>query len=168
MTIEIKAILDRKLLSGSSSVYGLYVILLDECHEFAYLRSRADFFYVFDKNESDLGVNERISIIINPLLTKFLVYNQMNSTKKNSTINEQQKQDEEFKPICYWSPKEIQAYLTRIGVNDSSREIFDQKQIDGYLLLACTENELKNYFLMTNRKIRQTLIENVIRMLLFE
>ena len=42
--------------------------------------------------------------------------------------------------------------------------IFSEKKIDGYLLLACTENELKDYFQMDNRKIRQSLIEHVIRM----
>lgn len=165
MEIETKAIVDRKLLSGTSSVYGLYVILLDECHEFAYLRTRADFFYAFDKTESTLSVEECLSIILNPLLSKLLPYNQLTSAKNPSKINEQKQdeKDEEFKPICCWPPKEIQTYLTRIGVYESSREIFAEKEIDGYLLLACTENELRDCFLMTNRKTRQALIENVIR-----
>ncbi len=160
MTIESKAILDRKLLSNTSSIYGLFVILLDECHDFMYLRSRADFFYAFNKTESILNVDERITIILNQLLTKLLPYKQFSSIKNNLIIN-----DEEFKPLCSWSPKDIQSFLTRIGVPESSRELFAEKKIDGYLLLACTENELKDYFEMANRKIRQSLIEHVIRML---
>jgi len=166
MTIESKAIVDRKLLSGTSSIYGLFVILLDECHDYTYLRSRADFFYGFDKTESILNVEERISIILNILLKKLLPYKQFASIENHlTTLNEQQTDEEAFKPICCWTPKDIQAYLTRLGVHESSRTIFAEKKIDGYLLLACTENELKNYFLVTNSKTRQSLIEHVIRMI---
>jgi hypothetical protein len=164
MTIESKAILDRKLLSGTSSIYGLYVILLDECHDFEYLRSRADFFYAFDRTESLLNIEERISIILNPLLTKLLPYKQLVSIKNNLTITEHKTDDGGFKPLCSWTPKEIQNYLTHIGVHESSRNLFAEKKMDGYLLLACTENELKQYFLMDNRKVRQSFIEHVIRM----
>ena len=164
ITIETKAILDRKLLSGTASIYGLFVILLDDCPDFMYLRSRADFFYAFSRTESLLNIEERISIILNELLTRFLPYKQLSSVENHSTINEQRTEDEGFKPICSWTPKEIQSYLTRIGVHETSRDLFAEKHIDGYLLLACTENELKNFFLMNNQKIRQTLIENVIRM----
>jgi hypothetical protein len=158
MAIESKAIVDRKLLSNTSTIYGLFVILLDECHDYANLRSQADFFYAFDQTESMINVDERISIILNQLLAKLLPYKQFPSLKNNLTINEQ-----EFNPLCSWTPKDIQSLLTRIGVPESSRELFAEKEIDGYLLLACTENELKDYFHMNNRKIRQTLIEHVIR-----
>jgi hypothetical protein len=164
MTIEIKAIVDRKLLSGTSSIYGLFVILLDECPDFTYLRSRADYFYAFDRTESILNIEERISIILNGLLAKLLPYKQFASIENHSTINEHKTDEEGFKPICSWTSKDIQTYLTRIGVPELSRNIFADKQIDGYLLLACTENELKNDFLITNNKIRQSLIEHVIRM----
>jgi hypothetical protein len=164
MTIESKAIVDRKLLSGPSSVYGLFVILFDECPDFVYLRSRADYFYAFDKTQSTLNIEERISIILNDLLTRLLPYKKFSCIKNHLTINEQKKDEREFKPLCSWSAKDIQSYLTRIGVQEPSRDLFAEKQIDGYLLLSCTENELKDYFLMINRKIRQSLIEHVIRM----
>lgn len=164
MAIETKAIVDRKLLSRTSSIYSLFVILLDDCHDYAYLRSHADFFYLFDRTESILTIEERISIILNELLSKLLPYKQFSFIKNNSTINEQKIDEETFKPLCSWSVKEIQTYLTRIGVQETSRDIFAAKQIDGYLLLSCTENELKDYFQMNNKKIRQALIEHVIRM----
>ena len=163
MIIESKAIVDRKVLSGTSSMYSLFVILLDECHDFAYLRSRADFFHAFNRTESMFEVEQRISMIFKQLLSKLLPYKQFSSIQNNPTINEQKADVEEFKPLCSWTAKEIQGFLTRIGVPETSRDIFIDKQIDGYLLLACTENELKGYFLMNNRKIRQTLIEHVIR-----
>ena len=117
-----KRLLDRKLLSGTSSIYGLFVILLDECHDFTYLRSRADFFYAFNKTESILNVEERISIILNELLTKLLPYKQFSSIKNNLIINEQKIDEENLNLLCSWSPKDIQSYLTRIGVHESSRE----------------------------------------------
>jgi hypothetical protein len=163
MTIESKAIVDRKILSGTSSAYGLFVILLDECHDFTYLRARSDFFYAFNRTESMLNIEERISIILNELLIKILPYKKFSSIKNNLTINEQKIDEEGFKPLCSWSAKDILSYLTRIGVHESTRDIFAEKKIDGYLLLSCTENELKDYFLMDNHKIRQLLIENVIR-----
>jgi hypothetical protein len=164
MTIESKAIVDRKILSGTSSIYGLFVILLDECHNFTYLRARADFFYAFNRRESMLDVDERISIILNKLLIKLLPYKQYSSIKNNLTINEQKTEEEGFRPLCSWTTEEIQSYLTRIGVHESSRNLFAEKQINGYLLLACTESELKEYFFMINKKIRQSLIERVISM----
>jgi hypothetical protein len=167
MTIESKAIVDRKLLSGTSSVYGLFVILLDECHDFTYLQTRADYYYAFDRTESLLNVEERITIILNQLLTKLLPYKQFHTIKNNLIINENRIDEGSVKPLCSWSPKDIQSLLTRTGVHESSRELFAEKQIDGYLLLACTENELKDYFLVKNRKIRQTLIEHVIRIFKF-
>jgi len=164
MTIESKAIVDRKILSGTPSIYGLFVILLDECHDFTYLRARADFFYAFDRTESMLTIEERISIILNELLIRLLPYKKFSSIKNNLTINEQKIDEEGFKPLCSWPAKDILSYLTRIGIHESSLEIFSREKIDGYLLLSCTENELKDYFLMNNRKTRQVLIENVIRM----
>lgn len=163
MTIETKAVLDRKLFSGTPSTYGLFVILLDESEEFLYLQSRADFFYAFNRTESILTIEERISIILNPLLSKLLPYKQFSVMENRSNSIEQKIDEGKFKPICSWTSKEIQAYLTRIGVQETSREIFAEKQIDGYLLLACTENELLGYFRMDNQKIRQSLIEHVIR-----
>lgn len=163
MTIEAKAVLDRKLFSNTSTMYGLFVILLDECQEFSYLQSRADFFYAFNRTESIMTVEERISIILTPLLSKLLPYKRFASMKTPTNTDEEKIDEGKFKPICSWTPKEIQMYLTRIGVNEASREIFAAKQIDGYLLLACTENELRDYFMMNNQKIRQALIENVIR-----
>ena len=160
MIIESKAIVDRKLLSETSSMYGLFVILLDECHDFVHLRSRADFFHAFNRTESMFEVEQRISMIFKQLLSKLLPYKQFYSIQNNPTIN---KEVEDFKPLCSWTAKEIQAFLTRIAVPEISQEIFIDKQIDGYLLLACTENELKDHFLMNNRKIRQALIEHVIR-----
>ena len=97
MTIESKAVVDRKLLSSASSIYGLFVILLDDCPHFAYLRSRADFFYAFNKSESLLNIEERIAIILNPLLTNLLPYKQFSSIKYNLTINEHKIDEEEFK-----------------------------------------------------------------------
>lgn len=163
MTIEAKAVLDRKLFSSTSSMYGLFVILLDECQEFSYLQSRADFFYGFSRTESIMTVEERISIILNQLISKLLPFKRFASIEKPPNTDEQKGHEEKFKPICSWTTKEIQTYLTRIGVNETSREIFAAKQIDGYLLLACTENELRDHFLMNNQKIRQALIEHVIR-----
>ena len=163
MTIESKAVLDRKLFSGTPSMYGLFVILLDECEDFAYLQSRADFFYAFNRTESILTIEERISIILDPLLAKLAPYKQFAAIENRSSSIEQKVDEGKFKPICSWTSKEIQGYLTRIGVQETSREIFAEKQIDGYLLLACTENELLGYFRMDNQKIRQSLIEHVIR-----
>ncbi|CAF4976907.1 unnamed protein product, partial [Rotaria magnacalcarata] len=97
---------------------------------------------------------ERVSMILKELLTKLIPYKQFSSIQNNATITE----------LCSWTAKDIQSFITRVGVQQSSRDIFVEKQIDGYLLLACTENELKDYFQMNNRKIRQILIENVIRM----
>ncbi|CAF3151951.1 unnamed protein product [Rotaria socialis] len=162
MTIESKAIADRKLLSGTSAVYGLFVILLDECHDFQYLRSRADFFYAFNKTDSISEVGERVSMILKELLTKLIPYKQFCSIQNNATMHEH-KINEEPKQLCSWTAKDIQSFITRVGVQQSSRDIFAEKQIDGYLLLACTENELKDYFQMNNRKVRQMLIENVIQ-----
>ena len=163
MTIESKAIMDRKLLSGTSSIYGLFVIFLDECPDFNYIRSRADFCYAFNKSESMLTVEERVSIILKPLLVKLLPFKEIHTIRTLSDTHEQKVDGEKFRPICSWTSKDIQAFLTRVGVQESCRELFSQRQIDGYLLLACTENELKDYFSMNNRKIRQILIEHVIR-----
>ncbi|CAF2670861.1 unnamed protein product [Rotaria sp. Silwood2] len=163
MTIESKAIFDRKLLSGTTTVYGLFVILLDECHDFTYLRSRAEFFHAFNKTESILEVEERISMISKQLIIKLLLYKQFSSLQNNLTIYEHKIDEEESKQLCSWTSKDIQSFLTRIGVQQSSRDLFTEKQIDGYLLLACTENELKDYFQMNNRKVRQILIEHVIQ-----
>lgn len=164
MTIESKAILDRKILSGTSSVYGLFVILLDECHDFMYLRSKADFFHAFNKTESLLEVEERVSMVVKQLLPKLIPFKQFSCIQNNTTNLESKVNQEDFNHLCSWTTKDIQAFLTRIGAPQSSRDSFAEKQINGYLLLACTENELKDYFQMNNRKIRQTLIEQVIRM----
>ncbi|CAF1397803.1 unnamed protein product [Adineta ricciae] len=71
--------------------------------------------------------------------------------------------DEQFKPLCTWTPEDIQSFLRRCGVQQSSRNVFLEKQIDGYLFLSCTENELKEYFLMNDAHIRHDLIERVIQ-----
>lgn len=164
MTIESKAIVDRKMLSSTSTVYSLFVILLDECHDFAHLRSRADLFYAFNKTDSMMEIGERVSIISKELITKLIPYKTFAAIVNNPTMRERKIEEEEFKHLCSWSTRDIQGFLTRIGVPQASRDIFAEKQIDGYLLLACTENELKDYFQMNNRKIRQILIDHVIRM----
>ncbi|CAF1556738.1 unnamed protein product [Rotaria magnacalcarata] len=97
MTIESKAIADRKLLSGTSTVYGLFVILLDECHDFQYLRSRADYFYAFNKTDSMSEVGERVSMILKELLTKLIPYKQFSSIQNNATMYEHKINEEEPK-----------------------------------------------------------------------
>ena len=88
MTIESKAIVDRKLLSGTSTNYGLFVIFLDECLDFTYIRARADFYYAFSKTESMLTVEERIAIVLEPLLAKLLPYKKFQSVKSHAEPNE--------------------------------------------------------------------------------
>lgn len=163
MSIESKAIVDRKLLAGNSSHYGLFVIFLDDCPDFSYIRPKADFIYAFSRTDTVLTVEERLSLVLKPLLIKLLPYKEI-SLMRNPCENVEEKTDgDKFKPICSWSSKDIQSFLVRLGVQEVCRELFSQRQIDGYLLLACTENELKDSFGMNNRKIRQMLIEHVIR-----
>ncbi|CAF0720705.1 unnamed protein product [Adineta steineri] len=158
MLIESKAIVDRKILSKTSSIYGLFVILLDQCQNYSYLHSQADFFYTFNKIDSILNIDEHISFIIDDLLLKLLPYKKLSFYKQKLTIN-----DEQFKPLCCWTLDDIQTFLIRLGVDQTSRDLFYEKQIDGYLLLSCTENELRDYFLINDDKIRRDLIENVIQ-----
>jgi hypothetical protein len=163
MTIELKAIVDRKVRSRTSSTYGLFAIFLDECHCFTSVRSRADFHYTFSEMESLLTVDERVSIVLQQLLAHLSPYKKLSCTKNQSTTNEHQYDDETFKPICSWTQTDLQSFLTRIGVDETSRTLFSDKQVDGYLLLACTENELDENFAMNDCAMRQTLIEHVIR-----
>ena len=163
MTIESKAIVDRKILSETATMYGLFVIFLNNCPDYNYIRSHADFCYTFSKADASTSVEERVAIVLHPLLAKLLPYKKFQCLKVPVDQVEQDKEKENFKPICSWTTTDIQSFLTRSGIPESCRELFDHKHMDGFLLLSCTENELKQYFGMQNRKIRQTLIDHVIR-----
>ncbi|CAF5146163.1 unnamed protein product, partial [Rotaria socialis] len=78
---------------------------------------------------------ERVSMILKELLTKLIPYKQFCSIQNNATMHEH-KINEEPKQLCSWTAKDIQSFITRVGVQQSSRDIFAEKQIDGYLLLA--------------------------------
>ncbi|UJR28895.1 hypothetical protein I4U23_010115 [Adineta vaga] len=162
MLIESKAISNRKILSKTSSSYALFVILLDQCQSFTYLSREADYFYEYQTKTTISNADEQISIILDDLLRKLVPYKSFCFMRNTLTNHETQ-----FKPLCTWSPEDIQLFLRRFGVQQSSRDLFLEKEIDGYLFLACTENDLKEYFLINNYQTRYELIEHVIRSFIF-
>ncbi|CAF0815978.1 unnamed protein product [Didymodactylos carnosus] len=164
MNIEVKAILDRKLASSDgTSSYQLYVIFYDESKDFQHFASRADFCYQFSSTELLLSIEERVSIVLGHLTTKLQPYKQLKDQQLIIKPVDDVDKEYHLKKICEWNKYDIQKFLVDVGVTEASRDLFQEQNIDGFLLLSCTEIELKQRFQIDNRTIRRQLIDTVIR-----